>query len=100
MNLSLQAHCSRLGDGSSSGPLDFCNIKVGESMAFEKELSFMREIAVRAGEVGLRYQKMGFRAETKSDNSPVTAADRESEAFICAALIDAFPDDGILGEEG
>lgn len=69
-------------------------------MSFEKELSFMREIAVRAGEVGLRHQKTGIQAETKPDKSPVTAADRESEALIVAALMEAFPDDGILGEEG
>ena len=75
-------------------------ILFGESMAFEKELSFMKEIAVRAGEVGLRHQKTGIRAETKPDKTPVTAADRESEALICAALMEAFPDDGILGEEG
>lgn len=69
-------------------------------MPFEKELSFMREIAVRAGEVGLRYQKTGIHTETKLDKTPVTAADRESEALIVSALLEAFPADGILGEEG
>jgi len=69
-------------------------------MAFERELSFMKEIAVRAGEAGLRHQKAGVRAETKPDKTPVTIADRESEALITAALLEAFPDDGILGEEG
>jgi histidinol-phosphatase len=69
-------------------------------MAFEKELAFMKEIATLAGEVGLRHQKAGFSAETKPDNTPVTIADRESEALICAAIVEAFPEDGILGEEG
>jgi histidinol phosphatase-like enzyme (inositol monophosphatase family) len=38
--------------------------------------------------------------ERKGDGSEVTVADRESEAFIRGALAEAFPDDGILGEEG
>ncbi len=39
-------------------------------------------------------------AETKPDKSPVTRADRECERMIAGMLSDAFPDDGILGEEG
>lgn len=37
--------------------------------------------------------------ETKSDGSPVTEADRAAERAIRAALREAFPDDGVLGEE-
>src|ERR1022692_4797043 len=36
----------------------------------------------------------------KSDDSPVTRADRECEQFIARELERAFPDDGVLGEEG
>ena len=39
-------------------------------------------------------------AEKKPDNSPVTEADRECERVIAGMLYEAFPDDGILGEEG
>jgi histidinol phosphatase-like enzyme (inositol monophosphatase family) len=35
----------------------------------------------------------------KSNDTEVTAADLAAEAFIRAAITDAFPDDGILGEE-
>jgi histidinol-phosphatase len=35
----------------------------------------------------------------KSDNSPVTAADREAEAHLRNTLLDTFPKDGFLGEE-
>jgi histidinol phosphatase-like enzyme (inositol monophosphatase family) len=67
--------------------------------AFERELDVSRAAARRAGEIALRYQK-GIRYENKSDESPVTAADRESEQVIALALEEAFPDDGLLGEEG
>lgn len=35
----------------------------------------------------------------KKDRSPVTVADFASQAVICKALMDAFPDDPIVGEE-
>ncbi len=61
------------------------------------------EVAVRASsqavELALRFQA-GIAAETKSDNSPVTVADRECERLIARILSGAFPEDGILGEEG
>jgi histidinol phosphatase-like enzyme (inositol monophosphatase family) len=69
-------------------------------MRFEKEIEVARAAAVRSAELALKHQAAGVRAETKSDNSPVTIADRESEKLIVAALDEAFPDDGILGEEG
>ena len=42
----------------------------------------------------------GVEAEQKPDLSPVTEADRESERIIAACLEEAFPGDGVLGEEG
>ncbi len=61
------------------------------------------EVAVRASnqavELALRYQP-GIVAETKPDKSPVTAADRECEKLIARILSEAFPEDGLLGEEG
>lgn len=69
-------------------------------MAWEKELEVARAAASRAGEIGLRYQARGVAAEIKSDESPVTEADRECERLIGQMLNGAFPDDGLLGEEG
>ncbi len=57
------------------------------------------DTARRAGEIALQYQP-DIVAETKPDNSPVTEADRECERMIARMLSDAFPEDGILGEEG
>ncbi|MEW6050530.1 MAG: inositol monophosphatase family protein [Candidatus Zixiibacteriota bacterium] len=39
------------------------------------------------------------RARLKSDNTPVTAADRTAEREIAAIIREAFPEHGILGEE-
>src|SRR5207253_227523 len=55
--------------------------------------------AKKAAELALGYQA-GIVAETKPDKSPVTRADRECERLIAGILTDAFPDDGVLGEEG
>lgn len=70
------------------------------AMELERELELARSLAERAGEVALTYQKKGVSVETKADASPVTVADRECERLISAALEEAFPDDGLLGEEG
>jgi myo-inositol-1(or 4)-monophosphatase len=43
--------------------------------------------------------RSGLAADLKSDDSPVTAADRDAEQAMRAVLSRAFPDHGILGEE-
>jgi fructose-1,6-bisphosphatase/inositol monophosphatase family enzyme len=67
---------------------------------FEKELHYARIAARTAAENALKIQRGGVTAETKSDLSPVTIADKEGEQIISRILLDAFPDDAILGEEG
>jgi fructose-1,6-bisphosphatase/inositol monophosphatase family enzyme len=67
---------------------------------FEKELHYARLAANKAANNALRIQRLGVTAETKSDDSPVTIADKEGEKIISGILSDAFPDDAILGEEG
>ena len=70
------------------------------NMQFEKELSFLRSVAMHAGELALGYQRRGVTAENKADLSPVTIADRECEKLIASRIAEAFPGDGLLGEEG
>ncbi len=65
---------------------------------YAKEREAAERIARRAGRTVLGY--LGCPFENKPDLSPVTAADRESERLIAAALEEAFPADGLLGEEG
>jgi histidinol phosphatase-like enzyme (inositol monophosphatase family) len=67
---------------------------------YQNELNIGRRIAQQAGEVALDYKSRGIGYESKSDESPVTIADRECEKLIVAELTDAFPGDGLLGEEG
>jgi len=66
---------------------------------WSRELEVAADAARRAAELALRHQP-GIVAETKSDGSPVTRADRECEQLISRILTDAFPGDGVLGEEG
>ncbi len=69
-------------------------------MPFEKELEVARRIAEQAGQLALENHARGFETETKPDDSPVTSADRANERLITELLVEAFPDDGLLGEEG
>ncbi|PSQ78023.1 MAG: hypothetical protein BRD37_03850, partial [Bacteroidetes bacterium QH_8_67_23] len=41
----------------------------------------------------------GAAVRQKDDRSPVTVADFGSQALICRALAEAFPDDPVVGEE-
>lgn len=67
---------------------------------FARELEACRAIAQQAGQTALRYYRTGIAFEAKPDDSPVTAADRACEQLIARELEAAFPDDGLLGEEG
>jgi histidinol phosphatase-like enzyme (inositol monophosphatase family) len=69
-------------------------------MAFEREVEAAKLMAQEAGALALDYQRKGVTAEAKSDESPVTAADRACEQLIVDTIAREFPDDGILGEEG
>jgi histidinol-phosphatase len=63
-------------------------------------LEFARETAREAGQLTLRYfQTDAARAEFKSDDTPVTIADREAEQLIRARIGDRFPHHAIVGEE-
>ena len=52
-----------------------------------------------AAQVALGYYRGDFEVEVKSDQTPVTVADRKAEEIIRATLLDAFPDHGFFGEE-
>src|SRR5689334_2385794 len=69
-------------------------------MAYEKELAAGVAIAKQAGDLALKIRQGNIGMEIKADESPVTIADRECEKLITAELQKAFPDDGLLGEEG
>jgi histidinol-phosphatase len=55
--------------------------------------------AGQAAALAHQYYVGEVQVEWKPDQSPVTVADREGEALVRSRLLDAFPDDGFLGEE-
>lgn len=66
-----------------------------------RELEIAQATARKAGDIAARHWKKGIaKFEAKPDHSPVTAADCEAEQAIGRILEEAFPEDGILGEEG
>ena len=69
-------------------------------MAYEKELTLGADIARKAGNLALKLREGNIGIESKSDESPVTIADRACEKLIVEELQAAFPEDGLLGEEG
>lgn len=66
-------------------------------------LTELREAAVEfariAGQSTLNYYQNIFDIDYKTDNSPVTIADREAELSIRDNIKNHFPDHGIIGEE-
>ncbi|MCI0359855.1 MAG: histidinol-phosphatase, partial [Planctomycetaceae bacterium] len=55
---------------------------------------------LEAGRLTLRYfQTTNYEVQRKSDNSPVTIADRQAEQLLRERITAAFPSDAILGEE-
>lgn len=56
-------------------------------------------VALDVGMLQLRHREAGVKAEHKADESPVTIADRESEALILAALRKLAPGVPVIAEE-
>jgi len=69
-------------------------------MTFAREIEAALRAAKAAGELALSHQSRGLSPVVKPDDSPVTEADRECERLISRTLEEAFPEDGLLGEEG
>ncbi len=57
------------------------------------------QIADRAREVSLKYFRQPLEIEKKFDDSPVTVADKQTEALIREEIHTRFPDHGFYGEE-
>jgi histidinol phosphatase-like enzyme (inositol monophosphatase family) len=62
-------------------------------------LELATKLAIRAGELTLRYFGGLVDADAKGDGSPVTIADREAEQLIRKHVEGRFPEHSILGEE-
>ena len=63
-------------------------------------LAAMIAVAQAAGDHTLKYfRSSGLAVEAKSDESPVTVADREAEQLVRTMLAEKFPTDTLQGEE-
>ena len=69
-------------------------------MSYQKEVTAAAEIAREAGNLAVKIREGNIGVESKADESPVTIADRACEKLIVEGLRRAFPEDGLLGEEG
>lgn len=65
----------------------------------EAFVALAQRMADAARPVTLGYFQQGVGWDVKADTSPVTVADRESEAVMRRLIAETFPDHGILGEE-
>ena len=74
------------------------DLNLKESLRSRLEVAL--EACWRAGKITLEYFNTGVQVEIKSDDSPVTIADRRAEEEIRRWLMRYFPDDAIVGEEG
>jgi len=68
----------------------------GKADAF---FDFARHLADLSAGAIKPYYRANVAVETKADQSPVTIADREAEQVMRQAIMQAYPEHGILGEE-
>lgn len=69
-------------------------------MDYARELEFAKTLALEAGKIMRRY----FRAEDigtewKEDNTPLTVADTAINELVISRVKQAYPQDGVIGEE-
>ena len=65
----------------------------------DQALNFANRVADEAGRIAMSHFRQGLAVEHKGDDSPVTIADRNIEAYLRAEITQTFPDHGIFGEE-
>lgn len=69
-------------------------------MDFDHLVTVMRRLALEAGDKIMEiYNAPDFEVKSKSDSSPVTAADEAADALISEGLAEAFPQMALVTEE-
>ena len=70
------------------------------ALDYENLVTVMRKLSLQAGDKIMEiYGRDDFDVKSKSDDSPVTAADEAADAIISAGLRAAFPDVMLVTEE-
>jgi histidinol phosphatase-like enzyme (inositol monophosphatase family) len=62
-------------------------------------VDFTKQLAKASGDIINSYFRTDINIETKSDDSPVTIADKKAEEAMREMIMKAFPEHGIIGEE-
>jgi len=65
----------------------------------EDILETATDIAEEAAQIAFSYFRQPILIEMKSNQTPVTVADKKTEEFIRKSLMESFPGFGVLGEE-
>ena len=65
----------------------------------QEYLNFANKLADEAGIISMEYFRTSLDIENKSDESPVTNADKNTELKLRSMIEKEYPDHGILGEE-
>lgn len=66
----------------------------------EKSLEIAKDISLRSGIIIKDNLQFGIKREWKSDQTPVTAVDKEINQLVIDTLSSSYPDHRILAEEG
>ena len=66
---------------------------------FPRAAATLTDAAARAGAAMMRHYEQALAVEFKADNSPVTSADRDSEAIALAAIAELAPAIPVVSEE-
>lgn len=66
---------------------------------YQELKDFAKELADESGNVIKKYFRTDVNIESKSDESPVTIADKRAEEVMRELIMKKFPEHGILGEE-
>ena len=61
--------------------------------------NFCKSLAEVSSEIIKKYFRTEIKVESKSDNSPVTIADKKAEEVMRELIVKHFPEHGIIGEE-
>ncbi|MBT3776529.1 MAG: histidinol phosphate phosphatase [Pelagibacteraceae bacterium] len=67
--------------------------------SYQEYLNFSHKLADAASETSMQYFRTSLDIDNKSDDSPVTIADKNTELKIRSLVEKEYPNHGILGEE-
>ncbi len=63
------------------------------------DIEKLKEIAVEAGKIVMKYYNEDYHVKTKDDDSPVTEADFAANEYIVSSLTKLYPNIAIISEE-